>query len=332
MNCINPVILKSGLAVPCGKCDLCRSSYRNEWSVRLQLHAAAYDHMPMFICLTYNDENLTWTNEPTLVQSDVKLFLKRYKDKHNLYNTKFSYFGCGEYGDEFQRPHYHLLFFGDHELEKVFDRSIHDAEDYVNESWQKGFVDVGIAKWSGVHYVTKYVLKQIDGVVNYDDVVPQFTLCSKGLGNGWFDSVECANIKRKIQYYIDHRVSILEEVNNVLRLNGEMRNDIIAIGAALEVFEKYVPNFRVTLPSGRVAPLPRYYRRKLIGSFEHFKDNPFWFYDYLRKLRSSIEYYLFSGEYDQNARIPMSLQRTLEKLDSMHRKYLENKHRKLSRR
>ena len=287
MNCLHPVKLKNGTVVSCGKCDLCLSSYRNDWSVRLQIHAGFYSKMPLFITLTYDDDHVVYADEPTLVRSDVSLFLKRYKEKYKLRNDHFSYFGCGEYGDKLHRPHYHLLFFGDDRLFELYQQSSRIAEKDLYDNWHNGFVDVGIADWSGIHYVTKYVLKQIDGVNCYDDVLPQFTLCSRGLGNKWFESKECALIKSRISYYIAHRIEILDEVNKELNLTGEYGNDIRSIKRAVDTFEKYVPQFNTVLPSGKIAPLPRYFRRKLIGSFEHFKDNPFWFYQYLRKLLAS---------------------------------------------
>lgn len=328
MNCTSPVVLKNGEVVPCGKCDLCRSSYRNEWSIRLQMHAAAYDRMPMFCCLTYNDDNLTWTNEPTLVQSDVKLFIKRYKDKHNLYNTAWSFFGCGEYGDAMHRPHYHLLLFGDRELEHVFQRSKFEADDYLNKSWRKGFCDVGIAQWSGIHYVTKYILKQIDGVNDYDDVVPQFTLCSKGIGNAWFSTQECAVLRYKIQNFVDNKAQIYEEINNAFDFEGDIMHQYYGLKKAVDVCDKYLPKLQTVLPSGRVAPLPRYFRRRLIGSFQHFKDNPLWFPEYLKKLLQSVEYYREFGDYDDCHVLPMSAVQSISKLRRMHQKYLENRYKK----
>ena len=128
-------MLKSGISVPCGKCEVCRSDARNEWSIRLALHLQNCDRMPMFITLTYRDEDVpfvysTPNNEffwnrgypthkdamPSLYREDVSKFLKAYKRKYKLDNETFQYFGCGEYGENYRRPHYHLLFFGDFQL------------------------------------------------------------------------------------------------------------------------------------------------------------------------------------------------------------------------
>ena len=58
MECLKPIQLKNGYIVPCGKCTLCQSKIRTEKSVLVQLHCDSFDRMPLFIGLSYNDENL----------------------------------------------------------------------------------------------------------------------------------------------------------------------------------------------------------------------------------------------------------------------------------
>ena len=200
----------SGIVVPCGKCELCLSDRRNEWSIRLAIHLQSCQFMPMMVTLTYDSDHLplvgledglwyrrhwpSWldyhrddyTNLPTLVRSDVSSFLKSYKRKYGLSNDVFQYFGCGEYGHK-GRAHYHLLFFGDDELYKMFMDNYEDAQRRISEVWNLGFVHLGVAGFDGIHYVTKYCLKE-----DYNQLDPlqckPFTIASNGLGNNFLDS------------------------------------------------------------------------------------------------------------------------------------------------
>lgn len=70
-----------------------------------------------FATLTYRDKHgpvhpamPNHLVQRTLVPRDAQLFLKRYRDK--IAPLKLRFFLVGEYGDETERPHYHVLFFG----------------------------------------------------------------------------------------------------------------------------------------------------------------------------------------------------------------------------
>lgn len=294
MRCENPIQLKNGLVVPCGKCLLCLSAKRDDWSVRLQLHSVAYDSMPFFITLTYADEFLKYgVDRPTLCKTDIQLFIKRLKDRYNLYNTKFSYFGCGEYGDEFHRPHYHLLLFGFDKLQEVYESSVERANLMISDVWLMGFVDVGVAQWSGIHYVTKYVLKY-DDQPDYEGIEPPFIVFSQGLGLAWLDT-------RQGRYYrsrIDVK-KIRQVYKSMPTLDFSSMETLRSSSQhALDYLQKYIPSNEVELPSGQKGVLPRYMRRRLYGSFEHFKDNPYWLYNSLMQLYNSCDYIIKRGEYD----------------------------------
>lgn len=66
------------------------------------------ESIPLFLTLTYNNENLP---KHGVFKEEVQLFLKRLRIsldrlhyKHNL-----RYFACAEYGSKSKRPHYHML-------------------------------------------------------------------------------------------------------------------------------------------------------------------------------------------------------------------------------
>ena len=270
IKCEHPIQLKTGLIVPCGKCLLCLSRRRDEWSHRLQLHSYGYDKMPLFVGLTYDNEHLQFANgaDGTLNPRDLRLFIKRLKENFNLYNTKFSVFGCGEYGDTYGRPHYHVLFFGFDELSDTFDNDWLGAHELLYSQWQLGNVDIGRAKWSGIHYVTKYVLKY-DGE-NYEDHKP-FLVASQGLGLPWLDTPEGLYLKQKLSRLAASSLSLPK-----LYYDGNFADLASSAADALDVLDSQLPRLVCTTPQGFKVPIPRYIRGKLLGSFEHFLDNPYW--------------------------------------------------------
>lgn len=308
MKCSSPIQLKNGLVVPCGKCLLCYSARRDDWSVRLQLHTLSYDHMPFFVTLTYDTPHLKFADDATLCRSDLTLFIKRLKDRYNLYNTGFSYFGCGEYGDkdnssvEIARPHYHLILYGFDALNKAYERSWLEANKMIREVWQNGNVDVGVAEWSGIHYVTKYVLKYVED--DFEGKQKPFIVYSQGIGKNFLNTREGRYIKCSVNSKeFKNVVSAMPELDT-----GDIQSLNRTASAALRYLAPHMPHMTITLPSGSRAVLPRYIRRKLLGSFEHFKDNPFWIYHALQQLVDSTSYLLQHKEYDADAEIPYAKQ------------------------
>ena len=93
------------LEVACGKCDGCTARKAQEWGIRCY-HESLQHKRNAFLTLTYDDNNCP----PELVKSDLSIFIRELR--RELYPDKIRYFGCGEYGEETHRPHYHLLVFG----------------------------------------------------------------------------------------------------------------------------------------------------------------------------------------------------------------------------
>lgn len=342
MNCVSPIALSNGYVVPCGKCELCKSRRRDEWSVRLQLHADTYHNMPLFLTLTYDDEHLIYSDDgPTLCKSDVRLFLKRYKDRYRLYNTRWSYFGCGEYGDTFGRPHFHLLFFGDNELQSLFDRDSFLADAHVEECWTRydpetkkytriGKVRVFQAQWSGVHYVTKYVLKDDESFgVTHNLRQEPFTIWSHGLGFDWLQSDEAKRFKNMIDRFTAWKREIYESLP-LLDFSDPyaMYNSASLI---CNVLNQYLPNFKVLLPSGEWAYLPRSLRSRLLGKFEHYQDNPFWLSNYFHRLRDTTKYWLDLGCDDHLRPFPIEVQNAYHRSYQIISRLIQNRHKKLKK-
>lgn len=95
------------IKLPCGKCIGCRLERSRKWAMRCVYEAQQYQENS-FLTLTYAPEFLP--EGGTLVKRDLQLFFKRLRK--SFPDVKIRYFACGEYGEQFARPHYHVILFG----------------------------------------------------------------------------------------------------------------------------------------------------------------------------------------------------------------------------
>lgn len=148
-----------------------------------------------FIGLSYSDDflPLSLSGQPTLVKDHLQ---KHIKDlRYRLGELKF--FGCGEYGDTFGRPHYHYL---------LFLKTSQDP-DYVAKSvadcWNYGFVkvDSGVTP-ANARYCCKYALKQVG--FDYGDSITPFALMSRrpGIGNDFTKEIDLHEFRKRDQWVV----------------------------------------------------------------------------------------------------------------------------------
>jgi len=175
----NPVGLES-LSVPCQQCCGCRLEYSRQWALRIHHEASLYLHNS-FITLTYNNAHLpkiTTDGQPclhpkgTLRKRDFQLFMKRLRENINDSDTphKIKFYHCGEYGDEFGRPHYHACLFNHHFDDKklipgksnlYYSKSLQDA--WSIKKQPIGMVSVGDLTFESAAYTAGYLQKKING-------------------------------------------------------------------------------------------------------------------------------------------------------------------------
>jgi hypothetical protein len=236
----------------------------------------SYDKMPLFVTLTYAPE---FYPEEGLRKKDVQDFIKKIRDKYSLYNTEFTYFGCGEYGDLFGRGHYHLLLYGMPQYETLYYQDDEVCRSVIEKDWSLGECFVCVAEWSGIHYVTKYCMKFLEKDWQASQVQP-FILCSKGIGVGFMDSHQFQYIKSRVnvQKYREVLDSCPELDRSTPHTTLSTSNDI------LSRLKPFVESIKVILPSGKSVPLPRYYRKKLYGSYSSWDKNPFAYYRYVQRM------------------------------------------------
>lgn len=143
----------------CGQCMPCRYNRRRIWSHRIMLEATQHKENA-FVTLTYDDAHMPV--DGSLEPKHFTDFVKRLR--HHYSDRKLRYFGCGEYGDESMRPHYHLAVFNlpTCEYKQTRKRRIccPTCSD-VREIWGYGNVYLGMLEEHSAQYVSGYVVKKM---------------------------------------------------------------------------------------------------------------------------------------------------------------------------
>jgi len=178
------------MKVPCGRCIGCLLDRAKNWAVRC-VHEASLHKDNCFITLTYNSENLPPGG--SLNPRDFTLFMKRLRKRLGI---KISFFQCGEYGNQLERPHHHCIIFGWRPDDLVLYKQRGQVKLYLSpllaELWNKGFVTVGEVTYESAAYIARYVLKKVTGdrsEEHYKGKVPEYITMSRrpGIGKLWLE-------------------------------------------------------------------------------------------------------------------------------------------------
>lgn len=183
--------------LPCGQCVGCRLERSKKWAMRCMHEASLYDDN-CFITLTYNDANLP--DDRSLNVRHFQLFMKRLRKR---FGKGIRFFHCGEYGERFGRPHYHACIFNfdfpDKEIFKVTPSGeLLYTSKALDELWGFGFCTVGSLTFASAAYVSRYIMKKINGDradEHYFDpytgvfLKPEYITMSRrpGIGYSWFE-------------------------------------------------------------------------------------------------------------------------------------------------
>jgi len=192
LMCSNPYI-QGGLPFGCGQCIPCRVNKRRIWMHRIMLEATQYADNT-FVTLTYDDDNLP--EDGSLSVRDVQLFLKRLRKS---FPRKLRFYSVGEYGDQTNRPHYHLCLFNypncqrgitDYSLRR---KSCCSSCDAVKSLWSKGNIMLAELNDLTAQYVCGYVVKKMTRSDDYrlEGKKPEFARMSlrPGIGAWIIDDV-----------------------------------------------------------------------------------------------------------------------------------------------
>lgn len=195
-NCTNPKQLKNGKIIPCGNCLICNLKKSAEITMRASHELITQKGKAQFITLTYDNKHICRKGHRgakivrtkqgdtggNLNYRDCQLFIKRLRKKFK--NKKIKYIICGEYGELYNRPHYHAIIYG---------LDYNELNDNLNKLWGLGKTDISEIEISehAISYVTGYVNKKrmskINKIDNYLKLgrTPPFLKYSKGLGKDW---------------------------------------------------------------------------------------------------------------------------------------------------
>lgn len=174
------------IEVPCGQCINCRLEHSRQWAIRCEHEASLYEDN-CFITLTYAPEHLPV--DGSLVPRDFTLFMKRLRKK---YGEGIRYYGCGEYGEKFARPHYHACLFNFNFNDRVLFKKSGKFSLYISEAlstlWPFGHSTVAEFSFETAAYVSRYVTKKVSGNrkdEHYVGRVPEFSRMSRNPGLGY---------------------------------------------------------------------------------------------------------------------------------------------------
>lgn len=185
-------------SVPCGGCVECRLDHSRMWAARCQ-HELRYHAESCFLTLTYDDKHVP--GDFGLVKKHVQDFNKRLRKFCG--DDKIKIFYCGEYGDKYGRPHYHLIVFGvDFHDKKIFKKNKFGqtlySSDKLAKLWTMGFSSLGAVTFDSCAYVARYTLKKVSKRLEKDAFaridaqgvlrsrIQPFAHMSNGIGEKYF--------------------------------------------------------------------------------------------------------------------------------------------------
>jgi len=135
------------------------------------MHEAQLYEDNCFVTLTYDDDHLP--SNKSINYCDFQRFMKRLR-KHFQYLKRMTgdgirFFACGEYGDEFSRPHFHAALFnvgfrGDrYPWRKSGGGFAVDRSPTLEILWPFGSSEIGSLTTESAGYIARYALKKVTG-------------------------------------------------------------------------------------------------------------------------------------------------------------------------
>lgn len=155
------------LQVPCGQCIGCRLERSRQTAVRC-MHESQLHVQNCFITLTYDSA----LPGQSLFYPDFQNFIKRVRARfaraRGVKVYPLSYYVCGEYGETFQRPHFHACMFGiDFDDRAYWSKLPSGSKIYrsalLEDLWTHGFSSIGDLTFESAAYVARYCTKKLTG-------------------------------------------------------------------------------------------------------------------------------------------------------------------------
>jgi len=189
------------LSLPCGQCRGCRLERSRQWAVRC-MHEASLHEDNCFITLTYDNDHCP--SDRSLNYGDYQRFMKRFRKRFK--DSTIRFYMAGEYGEKFERPHFHACIFGFNFPDRtLWKRTPSGALIYrsklLEDLWPFGYSSVGDVTFESAAYVARYVMKKRTGkgvgdhyeTTDFEtgeikERVPEFNRMSlkPGIGYDWY--------------------------------------------------------------------------------------------------------------------------------------------------
>lgn len=150
---------KESIYVPCGRCVECQKKNGQDWIFRLQQESKR-NEFTLFITLTYDNENIPTMSDGTQCFDNhhISCYLSRVRTyMHRTYKMSFKYVITGEYGEQYQRPHYHGIVF----IETLANIDPNDIIAKFQIEWKHGISEIDIPNSPNAvySYVSHYIMK-----------------------------------------------------------------------------------------------------------------------------------------------------------------------------
>lgn len=207
--CTQPFLTRSKTGVlqkvRCGRCMECLKQDASSWTGRLLMEYAAHPFCT-FATFTFCDKYLP---DYGVCKRDMTLLIKRLRQAQ----PGIRYFGVGEYGGMFARPHYHFLVFNDKMFNSPLWRNLEpDGNSFGFRChcpfWKFGHVTVEEACTDNIAYCAGYVKSKLDPVKR------------KLLENGRNPVCNTMSLKPAIgyEYMVKHKDKLIQD--GCVRLGG----------------------------------------------------------------------------------------------------------------
>lgn len=135
----------------------------------------------------------------TLYKKDFKDFMKRFRRNMEYYKYKgsFKYIYCGEYGDNQQRSHMHMVLIG---------LTAEETRIFTKKAWKYGLIDIGPLGAGGIRYLIDYVTKsqtekKMKELLDKYGVEPPFIYHSIRMGLDWMIKNAQNSLEAGWKYY-----------------------------------------------------------------------------------------------------------------------------------
>jgi len=190
------------LELPCGKCVGCKMDRARAWQIRIMHEAQLFDSN-LCVTLDYSDANL---KSRSLEYPDFAGFMKRLRRRLSGVSIAggrrpIRFFVAGEYGEKFERPHFHAILFNVlfPDMQKMHNG--YYSSKLCEDLWEdRGRAVIDRLDSAAAAYVAGYTLKKARHSVYVDSLVdpntgllsdrrPPFVVMSRrpGIGAWWFE-------------------------------------------------------------------------------------------------------------------------------------------------